>query len=86
MESWEVPGLVMVHWWAEPGSVMGGCRLWFHDLVLACWWMGLAPDTAVCRDLGIPKLMSAHWWVGLQSLTEGPWTITWPFSKSLLKK
>lgn len=80
-----VPGLVMVHWCAEQLLSWLVAGLWFCDLVLTCWWIGLVPDMAVCRDLEIWKLMSAHWWVGLDPLTQSLWTITWSLSNFLLK-
>lgn len=36
-------------------------RVGVFILESACWWMGLIPDTAVCRVHGVPKLLLAHW-------------------------
>ena len=52
-----VPGLVLAHRWAEPGSGVGSCGPKFPELVSACWWFGPVPDTACCSFWGVPKLV-----------------------------
>ena len=54
--------LVMGPWKAWPmgekSGILGcGCRAQGSELLLACWWMGLALHTAGFEDRGVPKLM-----------------------------
>ena len=56
----EFPGLLLVHWWAEPGSRVDDWRVRRHRCSVACWWARLVPDTFGYGVQGFPKLVQAH--------------------------
>ena len=45
VEPWGVLGLLLVHWWAEPGSGVGSCETWVPGSSVSCQWVGLGPNS-----------------------------------------
>lgn len=72
-----IPGLVLTHWWAEPGSRVTGYRAGVLELVLDFWWIGRR-SCSWCRSASmwgqfltwlaagskiIWSWVPAHWWM-----------------------
>lgn len=77
LDSQVLLGLVLAHWWAEPGSGVGGCGALIPGSSVGCWWLAL---TQLAEFWGFPKWCwptdKLHWilvWLNADSKITQSW-------------
>ena len=64
VDPWVVVGLMLVHWGTKSCSEVGSVvEPLFLDPALDGWW--ISTDTSGWKFWGVPKLVLAYWWIGL---------------------
>ena len=64
VDPWVVVALMLAHWWTKSCSEVGSVvEPLFLDPALDGWW--ISTDTSGWKFWGVPKLVLAYWWIGL---------------------